>query len=97
MINATHNNIDKWTAAWQDFNSSVQSLLCFDLMDDDQLYAEHCEIQQLVEQIDLEHFLGWNTWWITDLNKTYSVGSTGHLLDQGHQAVADYILKYDTN
>ena len=97
MVNATHNNIDKWTAAWQDFNSSVQSLLCFDLMNDDQLYAEHCEIQQLVEQIDLEHFLGWNTWWITDLNKTYSVGSTGHLLDQGHQAVADYILKYDTN
>ena len=97
MVNATHNNIDKWTVSWQDFNSSVQSLVCFDLMNNDQLHAEHCEIQQLIKQIDSEHFLGWNTWWITDLKKTYSVGSTGHLLDQGHQATADYILKYDTN
>jgi len=97
MINATHNNIDKWSTSWQNFNSSVQSLLCFDFINDDQLYAEHCEIQQLIKQIDLKHFLGWNTWCITDLNKKYPVGSTGHLLDQGHQATADYILEHDTN
>ena len=97
MVNATNNSIDKWSVGWQDFNSSVKSLLSFDLMDDGQLYAEHCEIQQLIKQINLEHFLGWNTWWITDLNKKYPIGPTAHLLDQGHQAVADYILTNDTH
>ena len=97
MINATSNSIDKWTVRWDTFNSSVQSLLCFDLMDDSQLYAEHHEIQQLIKYIDFQHFLGWNSWCITDLHKQYPVSPTGHLLDQGHRAIADYILKYDSN
>ena len=66
-------------------------------MNDDQLYAEHVEIQQLIKQIDQQHFLGWNTWWISDLINQYPVGETGHLLEQGHQAIADYILTNDTN
>ena len=97
MINSNNNFIDKWSISWKNFNSSVQYLLCFDLMNDDQLRAEHNEIQQLIKQIDLENFLGWNTWWITDLISQYPVGPTGHLLEQGNQAVADYILTYDSN
>jgi hypothetical protein len=97
MINSDNNFIDKWSTSWQNFNSSVQYLLCFDLMNDDQLYTEYGEIQQLIKQIDSKHFLGWNTWWITDLTKQYPVGSTGHLLEQGHQAVAEYILTNDPN
>ncbi|WP_353480123.1 DUF6071 family protein [Haliscomenobacter sp.] len=97
MINADNNYINRWSASWSNFNAMVQSLLCFDLMNDDQLYAEHNEIQLLIEQIDQQHFLGWNTWWISDLTNQYPVGETGHLLEQGHQAIADYILTNDTN
>jgi hypothetical protein len=97
MVNAVHNNIDKWSETWQDFNSSVQSLLCFDRMNDNQLHAEQHEIQQLIKQIDQKHFLGWNTWWITDLTKTHSVGPTRHLLEDGHIATANKILAHDTN
>jgi hypothetical protein len=66
-------------------------------MNDDQLHAEYHEIQQLIKQIDSKHCLGWNTWWITNLDKQYPVGPSGHLLEQGHQAVADYILTNDPN
>jgi hypothetical protein len=97
MINADNNYINRWGVSWPNFNTRVQSLLCFDLMNDDQLYAEHDEIQQLIKQIDQQHFLGWNTWWISDLINQYPVGETGHLLEQGHQAIADYILTNDTN
>lgn len=97
MINADNNFIDRWNVAWQNFNSSVQSLICFDLMDDDLLYSEHSEIQKLISQLDLQHFFGWNTWWITKLKSQYPVGTDGHLLEQGHQAVADYILNHDPN
>jgi hypothetical protein len=97
MINADNNYINRWSVSWPNFNARVQSLLCFDSMNDDQLFAEHNEIQLLVKQIDLEHFLGWNTWWISDLINQYPVGETGHLLDQGHQAIANYILTNDTN
>jgi len=95
MVNADNNNIDRWTTAWSNFNSSVQSLLCFDLMNDDQLYQEHEEIQQLLTQINFDHYIGWNTWWIT--KDPFPLGPTGHYLSQGHQHVVQYILKHDTN
>jgi hypothetical protein len=97
MINSTNNLIDRWTVPWQNFNNSVQSLLCIDLMSDDQLSDEHEEIQKLIEKIDFSKFIGWNTWHITKLCDQYPVGVTGHLLDQGHEQVAEYILKNDTS
>ena len=97
MINADDNNLDRWTAPWQNFNSSVKSLLCFDLMNDQQLYDEHAEIQTLIQKINFENFIGWGSWYITKLHQDYPVGPTGHLLTQGHQTIADYILTHDTN
>lgn len=97
MINADNNLIDRWSVSWQDFGVSVQSLLCFTEINDDQLYNEWNEIQQLLNQIDFTHFYGWNKWWITKLHHSFPCGKTGHLLDAGHQSVAEYILKYDSN
>ena len=95
MVNSCPNNIKRWTSSWQEFYDSVQSLLCFDIMDDAQLFQEHQEIQTLVGQIDQKRFLGWNEWCISDLNTRYPSGVTGHLLNQGHQSIADYILDND--
>ena len=97
MINASNNLINQWSVSWKEFNLNTKSLLCFSTMNDDQLFAEHNEIQQLLGQINYQYFLGWNTWWITKLIDYYPVGPTKHLLEQGHQAVADYILKYNSN
>jgi len=97
MLNADNNLIDRWTSDWPLFNNSVHSLLCFDLMNDDQLHNEHLEIQNLLKQIDFSHYIGWNSWWLTQLTETYPVGPTGHLLEEGHLATAQYILKHDTN
>lgn len=97
MINASSNFVDRWTVDWNKFNDSVKSLLCFDTMTDQQLYHEHQEIQTLLTQIDFDHFYGWNNWWITKLCQQYPVGPTGHLLAQGHNAVAKYILEHDSN
>jgi hypothetical protein len=96
MLNAADNFIDHWTVSRQLFNNSVQSLLCFDLMDDNQLSEEHAEIQHLVNKIDFSKFIGWKNWHITKLCGQYPVGATGHLLDQGHQQIAEYILNHDT-
>ena len=97
MLNADHNNIDRWTTDIHNFNNSVKSLVCFDNMNDNQLLNEHKEIQQLLTQIDFEKFIGWNTWWISKFSQEYATGSTGHLLEEGHNAVANQILKYDRN
>jgi hypothetical protein len=66
-------------------------------MNDQQLKQEHQEIKKLIEQICFDYYPGWGTWWITKLTNKYSVGTTGHLLEDGHQAVADYILQHDSN
>jgi hypothetical protein len=95
MVNSTNNLIDRWTCSWPEFVSSVQLLLCFDLMNDDQLYQEHKEIQQLLTQINFNHYIGWNTWWLT--KDSFITGTTGHYLSQGHEHIAKYILEHDTN
>ena len=97
MINSCPNNISKWTSDCNLFNNNVKSLLCFDIMNDDQLTAEHTEIQSLLKEINFEYFLGWQSWYITDLIKKYPTGITGHLLTEGNQVVADYILLHDTH
>ena len=97
MINASNNLIDQWTVDRENFNSNVKSLLCFDIMDDIQLLAEHEEIQSLVQRINKKHFIGWNQWWITKLHGQYQVGPTSHLLEDGHRAIAEYITANDTN
>jgi hypothetical protein len=97
MINSENNLINRWTVDWKDFNNSVKLLLCFDHMNDEQLYQEHTEIQNLLKQINFSHYIGWNAWWLTKFNLEYPTGPTQHLLEQGHRAIAEYILKYDTN
>ena len=95
MINTAHNNIDKWSSPWESFIVNTKNLLCFDIMNDEQLFEEHQEIQKYIKEIDKKHFLGWNTWSIEKLLPQYPVGPTNHLLEEGHRAVADYILKHD--
>jgi hypothetical protein len=96
MINSVPNYLDRWLSSWQDFNSSVQSLLCFELMHDDQLLAEHTEIQLLVSQINTNNYIGWQDWWLTKAHSICPVGPTGHALVAGHQYIADYIQKHDS-
>lgn len=95
MVNTDNNLIDRWSTSWPEFVSSVQSLLCFDFMNDDQLYQEHQEIQTLLSQINFDHYVGWNRWWLT--KDPFATGATGHYLSQGHEHIAKYILEHDTN
>jgi len=92
MVNSTNNLIDRWSVDWPLFNSSVKSLLCFDAMDDEQLFKEHIEIQSLMAQINKKNYLGWNEWWLTKSCKIYPTGPTGHALIEGHRYIADYII-----
>jgi hypothetical protein len=97
MINSNNNHLDRWLSGRNDFNNNVKSLVCFDQMDNDILLQEHHEIQQLISLIDTTHFIGWNIWCLTDELDHYPVGKTGHLLEQGHKATAEHILKHDSN
>jgi hypothetical protein len=97
MLNTFNNHIGRWCSGWQDFNNNVQSLLCFDSMNNDQLYAEHQEIQQLLTQINFSNFYKWGKWDINQLSEHYPTGHTNHLLEEGHQAIANDILTHDKN
>ncbi len=92
MLNAVDNLVTRWCVPRNQFNDSIRDLVCFDLMDNQQLADEHGEIMQLVRKIDQTQFLGWPDRWLMQLKKQYAVGATGHLLADGHQACADWIL-----
>jgi len=88
MLNATHNRFENYTSSWETFNSNVKEFVCFNHMSDEELYNEHCEIQQYLDLIDTRCYYNINEFYITKLHETYPVGKTGHLLDQAQEEIA---------
>jgi hypothetical protein len=94
MINTFSNNLDKWLASKDKFSSSVKNLINFDIMSDQQIFAEYEEIQYYISCIDTENFYQWNDFFITDLTNKFSTGPNGHILDAGHEYVSDLLYQH---
>ena len=89
MLNGAVNNYSDFSTPWDNFNIKIKHLVCFDEMNDEQLYQEHQEIQKYIAEIDMTCYYSINNFHITDLHNEYPVGDTGHLLDEGQQHLAD--------
>ena len=61
---------------------------------DDQLLNEHLQIQELHLMINKSTFIEWNSWTIEDLKSIYPCGPCGHILEDGHCAVANKVVEY---
>lgn len=95
MLNTTHNNLDSWMQPTGTFIESVRPLLAFfDRLDDAQLLAEQREIQRYAQMIDQSRFVRWNDWCIIDLQHQVPLGPGGHILEDGHRAVAEIVLNH---
>jgi len=88
MVNATGNRFKNYNSSWDTFNQNVKEFICFDSMNDEQLYREHCEIQHYVDLIDTRCYYNIDNFYITQLDNTYPTGPTGHLLEQAQQEIA---------
>jgi len=98
MLNTTDNNLSLWLKPENEFIQATKKLIpFFDYINDDQLLTEHYQIQQLVAMIDQSTFLGWNNWNMQGLTSQYPTGANGHLLKDGHVAIANTVLDYFYN
>ena len=97
MLNTMPNNLNQWLAPWPEFIQATSSLINFDLMDDAQIFDEHKEIQYYVNQIDKANFYCWQKFCITDLCTQFKCGTGGHLLEDGHQHLANLIYSHVQN
>jgi hypothetical protein len=98
MLNNTDNHLSIWLQPQNMFIESVRPLLeFFDYLNDDQLLEEHRQIQELDSMIDKSKFIEWNNWVLGDMTKKYPCGPRGHILEDGHQAVAKKVLEYYNN
>ena len=89
------NNISSWSQPQENFIPAVRHLIdFFDYIDDDQLLAEHLQIQDLLSMIDKSTFIAWGDWDIKELTSVYPTGPGGHILEDGHRAVADIVLDH---
>lgn len=93
MFNAAYNRYDRYTVPRHEFNNSVRELVCFDQMNDRQLEAEYNEIEKYTEIIDYTCFYDMN-FHITDLHSKFKTGETGHLLEEGHEEIAQRIYEF---
>jgi hypothetical protein len=98
MLNTMSNDLSSWLQSREKFINSTRHLIeFFDYLDDTQLLNEHAQIQDLNSMIDTSTFIEWSNWAITDLKSTYKCGPTGHILEEGHQAVANKVIKHYNN
>jgi hypothetical protein len=97
MLTTYQNNLDKWLAPRDKFIESIKDLVNFEIMDDQQLYAEHEEIQYYLSQIDTTKFYQWSSFFIIDLCKQFPCAPRGlHFLEEGHQHMADSLFQHLT-
>jgi hypothetical protein len=94
MINTVSNNLNCWATPKETFIESVKNLINFDLMNDDQLFAEHEEIQYYLNIIDLTKFYRWGEFHINQLCKQFPVGPYGHILKDGHEHLANLLYNH---
>ena len=94
MINAMPNNLKLWTAPREKFIDSVKNLITFDLMTDEQIFDEYNEIQYYINLIDTSKFYRWNEFHIAELCDRFPCGPGGHILEQGHEHLANLIYQH---
>lgn len=95
MLNTTDNHLPAWLQPREKFINATRHLLdFFDCLNDDQLLNEHLQIQELHSMIDKSTFIEWNNWSIESLLSSYPCGPGGHLLEDGHRAVANKVVEY---
>jgi hypothetical protein len=93
MLNTSNNNLPLWLKPQEKFIDSTKHLIdFFDYANDDQLLEEHTQIQKYNSMIDTSTFIEWANWSITDLSTTHECGPGGHILEEGHQAVANKVI-----
>jgi len=89
------NNLYRWLQPHNLFIEKTRHLISFfDSANDEQLLNEHEQIQALTSLIDKSKFIGWNEWCIVSLKNDYPYGPRGHILEDGHRAVAKKVLDY---
>jgi len=91
MLNTFENNLKSWSSDWPDFIDQVKPLINFKIMNDDQIFAEYEEIQYYISLIDTTKFYKWNEFCIAELSLSCPVGPTGHILEQGHEKLAELL------
>jgi len=95
MLNTSHNNLSLWLQPQDTFIVATRHLIdFFEHANDRQLLDEHKHIQNLNSMIDRSTFIDWSDWSITSLKSTYASGPGGHILEDGHQAVANKVIEY---
>jgi hypothetical protein len=95
MINTMPCHLETWLQSKESFIQAIKPLCdFFDYLDDTQLWLEHDQIQSMLSMIDLKRFIRWKDWCIRDLSNHYPVGPNGHILEDGHRAVAEIVIKH---
>lgn len=94
MINTIDNHLSRWLTPKESFGSSVKELINFDIMNDEQIIDEHNEIQYYISLLDFSKFYKWNEFCIQDLCTKYPVGRGGHILEAGHNQLANLIYQH---
>jgi len=99
MIFITDNNLEYALSSRQNFQDYVKLLESFDCTPDETFDKDFAELQMYTDMFDTSQFIGWKVpdIKVETLSKQCPVGPTGHLLHQGHEKIAEYIIKHDTH
>ena len=67
MINSIQTDTNNTLQIGKNFNNSIKDYVCFDYMNDEQLYEEHCEIKHYVDLIDTRCYYNLGSFYLREL------------------------------
>jgi hypothetical protein len=97
MVSSVHNHYNVYSASRDKFISMLSTIMDIENFSDDIILDQHTHIQNLLYLIDFKYFIPPTDFGVVDnIAPLYRLGPTGHLLEEGNRAVADYIINYET-
>jgi hypothetical protein len=97
MINTAANSLSKWLAPKESFAESIESLVSLNTLTDEQIFDEYEEIQYYISLIDHSNFYKWSEFYIKELSNHFKNGPRGHILEEGHEYLANLMYEYVQN
>lgn len=94
MLNTMENNLSKWLSPKESFINSIKELINFSSMNDEQIIDEYEEIQYYISLVDFSKFYRWDEFYIGQLTTQFPIGGNGHILEEGHEYLANLIYKH---
>jgi hypothetical protein len=95
MFSAPHNNYQTFCVSREQFISEFSKIVDISNISDDMILDQFDQVQTLLSLINFDTFIAPTKMYVIQLCQEYPLAAGGHPLEQGHAALAQYLIEFE--